>query len=93
MLQFDQDKIPQNAVVRFMQSGDKFKKFGGGTKNLGDYFTDKKIPKRLRGVIPLIAEGNTIYAVCGVEISEDIKVDQNTKNLSFIVCNDYLQSI
>jgi tRNA(Ile)-lysidine synthase len=93
VLQYDKDKIPKNCVVRFARSGDKFKKFGGGTKNLGDFFTDKKIPKRLRGVIPLIAQDNFVYVVCGVEISDDVKVDENTKNVGFIVCNDYLQPI
>lgn len=85
VLRFDFDAIPQTAVVRFMESGDKFTKFGGGTKNLGDYFTDKKIPVRLRKSIPLIADGSEILAVCGVEISDKIKVTDRTRKVGLIV--------
>lgn len=90
-LRFDFDKIPQTAVVRFMRDGDKFKKFGGGTKNLGDYFTDKKIPVRIRKFIPLIADGNQVLVACGVEISDTVKVDGSTKRVAFCVAQDYLK--
>lgn len=89
VLKFDFDAIPDSAVIRFMKAGDKFTKFGGGTKNLGDYFTDKKIPVRVRRQIPLIADGSEILAVCGVEISERIKVTSETERIRFIVSTDY----
>ncbi len=89
VLKFDLGAIPETAVIRFMKSGDKFRKFGGGTKSLGDYFTDKKIPLRLRGQIPLIADGDEVLAVCGVEISDKIKITQKTKKVFYIVCDDY----
>ncbi len=79
ILRFDRAKIPAGAVVRFMRAGDRFKKFGGGTKNLGDYFTDKKIPARLRARVPLVAAGNEILIVCGVEISELVKAEDIEK--------------
>lgn len=79
VLTFDYEKLPQNAVVRFYQSGDKFKKFGGGTKSLGDFFTDKKIPHAVRKRLPLIAVDSQILCVCGVEICDDIKVTKDTK--------------
>lgn len=75
---FDGDKIPKTAVIRFKRDGDKFTKFGGGTKSLNDYMTDKKIPLRLRPSIPLIADGCDVLAVIGVAISEKIKVDDST---------------
>lgn len=90
VLKFDLDALPETAVIRFKQDGDKFRKFGGGTKNLGDYLTDKKIPVWVRERIPLIADGNRILAVCGVEISDDIKVTENTKNVGYIVSFDYM---
>ena len=89
LLKFDFGTIPETAVIRFMKSGDKFRKFGGGTKSLGDYFTDKKIPLRLRGQIPLITDGDEVLAVCGVEISDKIKITQKTKKVFYIVCDDY----
>lgn len=89
VLKFDPGKIPQTAVIRFMNAGDKFTKFGGGTKSLGDYFTDKKIPVRLRKIIPLIADGSEILAVGGVEISDKIKITDTTKKINYLVCADY----
>ena len=65
-------------MIRFKRDGDKFTKFGGGTKSLNDYMTDKKIPLRLRASIPLIADGSDVLAVIGVAISEKIKVDDTT---------------
>lgn len=91
-LKFDFDKIPETAVVRFMREGDKFKKFGGGTKNLGDYFTDKKIPVRIRKNVPVVADGNEILIVCGVEISEKVKVEESTKTIARCVAEDYVIS-
>lgn len=74
ILRFDPAAVPAGAVVRFPRAGDKFKKFGGGEKNLGSYFTDLKIPVRLRGSVPVVACGSKILIVCGVEISDCVKV-------------------
>lgn len=89
LLAFDPLKIPETAVIRFKRDGDRFEKFGGGTKKLGDFFTDRKIPVRLRKKIPLIAEGSEIFAVCGVEISDKIKITDSTKKINYLICADY----
>ena len=89
ILKFDLDAVPKGAEIRFKRDGDKFKKFGGGTKSLGDYLTDKKIPLWVRGSIPLIANDGEILAVCGVEISDKIKVNEGTKRIAYIECYDY----
>ena len=77
----DLNKIPENAVIRTKQNGDLFTKFGGGTKSLGDYLTDKKIPQRLRNSLPLLAVDNTVLAIFDVAISDKIKVDKTTKTI------------
>lgn len=79
-LKFDGDKIPNGAVIRLRREGDVFKKFGGGTKKLKDYLIDKKIPKNERDLIPLIAKDNEVLLIFGVEISDKIKLDKNSKN-------------
>ncbi len=89
VLKFDADALSDGAVIRFKRDKDKFRKFGGGTKSLGDYFTDKKIPLWVRGRIPLIADGSEILAVCGVEISDGIKICESTKNACCIISGDY----
>ena len=91
-LKFDFDKIPPTAVIRFMRAGDRFTKFGGGTKNLGSYFTDLKIPARIRAHIPVVADGNDILLICGVEISQKVKTDANTQTAAVCVATDYVKS-
>ena len=89
VLKFDLDAIPEGAVIRFKREGDKFKKFGGGTKSLGDYFTDKKIPVWVRDRIPLIAIVSEVLAVCGVEISDRIKINEKTESIAYIESYNY----
>ena len=74
-LLLDYRKVPKDAVWRFRQDGDVFTKFGGGTKKLKSYMIDKKIPVRLRDQIPVLASGNEVYAIAGVEISDKVKVE------------------
>lgn len=81
----DLNKIPSDAVIRFKKDGDLFTKFGGGTKPLGEYLTDLKIPQRKREFLPLIASGKTVLAIIGVAISEKIKVDEDTTNIIKII--------
>ena len=85
-LRLDGEKIPQSAVFRFRKEGDKIKAFSGDTKTLKKLFNEKKIPVSERGYIPLIAERECgeVYAVCGVEISEKVKIDEGTKKVLYI---------
>lgn len=92
-LKADGAKIGENAVIRFRRKGDKFKKFGGGTKSLGDFFTDRKIPVYLRDRIPLIADGEEILAVCGVEISDKIKTSEKTEKTLYIISDNFSEDI
>ena len=75
----DSGKLPKKAIWRFRKDGDVFEKFGGGTKSLSDYLIDKKVPVRLRALTPVLAVDNEVYIIAGVEISEKLKVDKNTK--------------
>jgi len=77
---FDGDKIPSGAIIRFRREGDKFIAFGGGTKKLKEYLIDKKIPRRKRDGIPLLCDGNNVLVICGVEISDSVKIDERTVN-------------
>ncbi len=85
ILRVDGDKIPKTAVFRFRQDGDFIVRFGGGKKTLKKFFNEEKTPVEAREYLPLIAEPNgEVYAVCGVEISENVKVDDNTKEILYI---------
>ena len=78
LMTIDVDKVPRKAKWRLRQDGDTFTKFGGGTKNLSAYLIDQKVPTRLRDKLPVLAVGNEILAVAGMEISDKVKVDSRT---------------
>lgn len=77
----DGNKIPKTAVIRTKKDGDTFTKFGGGTKSLSDFFTDKKIPLKDRQNIPLLCDNNNVLVVFGIALSNNVKVDEKTKNV------------
>ena len=77
----DLSKIPENAVFRTRRNGDVFRKFGGGSKKLNDYFTDEKVPLRLRDDIPLLAAGNEILVIFGKAVSVSVKADDSTQKI------------
>ena len=74
---FDAKKVPKDARWRYREDGDVFEKFGGGTKKLKAYFIDKKVPVRLRNFIPVLASGNEVFVIAGIEVSDKVKVDEN----------------
>jgi len=77
----DAKKIPVNAIIRTKADGDVFTKFGGGSKKLNDYLTNKKIPLKERITLPVLASGNDILVIFGVAISNKIKVDSTTTEI------------
>lgn len=74
-LYFDFRKVPKTARWRFREEGDIFEKFGGGSKKLKSYLVDKKVPQRIRNIIPVLADGNEVYVIAGVEISDKVRLD------------------
>lgn len=85
ILRIDGDKVPANAVFRFRKDGDEMRVFGGRTKSLKKLFNERKIDAEERKYLPLLADENTVYAVCGVEIADEVKVTEDTKNIVYIV--------
>ena len=83
-------KIPEGAILRTKRAGDIFTKFGGGTKKLKDYLIDKKIPKRNRDKLLLLAKDEKILIICGIEISDLIRVDKSTSNVLQCYISDNL---
>lgn len=76
-LYFDYRKVPKSARWRYREEGDVFEKFGGGTKKLKSFLIDRKVPVRLRDYIPVLADGNEVFVIAGVEISEKVKVEND----------------
>lgn len=85
----DYQKIPRGAVWRTRKENDTFTKFGGMTKSLNEFLIDKKVPVRFRDSLPVLAVGNEILVVAGVEIADAIKLDENTKTALGIICTRF----
>lgn len=77
----DATKVSNNAVWRTRRNGDRFAKFGTGSKKLNDYLTNKKIDAQNRDNIPLLASGESVLIVLGDDISENVKIDSTTDEI------------
>jgi len=86
----DYDKIKGTIYVRTRENGDRFKPLGmNNKKKLKDYFIDRKVDRRIRDEIGIICDEEKIIYIMGMDISEDVKVDRDTKNfISLEVTND-----
>ncbi|MBQ6906920.1 MAG: tRNA lysidine(34) synthetase TilS, partial [Clostridia bacterium] len=52
--------------IRNKRNGDVFYPTGmAGKKRLSDYFTDKKIPQKLRNTIPILTKNDDIVSIIG----------------------------
>ena len=80
VLYIDGDRL-ENVVIRTKLSGDRFCKFSGGTKSLKGYFVDKKIDSHRRESLPLLAKGQEILAIFGVEIARALQVTEKTERI------------
>ena len=74
------------AVLRIRRPGDRFRPLGCGDRLLSDFLTDRKLDRPLRDVTPLIARGNRVLWVCGLGISEDVRLGSPTDDAVRLVC-------
>jgi len=82
---FDFSKIRFPLVLRSWRNGDFFKPFGEKYfKKLHDFFIDNKIPKPIRGLIPLICDKERILWVFPYRINEDVKVNKTSDKILYI---------
>lgn len=77
---FDLDKFKGGIIVRNRESGDKIK-LAGGSKKLKSLFIDLKIPREERSKIPVLVDNDEVVCVGNYKISENYKIDANTKEV------------
>ncbi len=59
-------------TVRAWREGDRMRPLGlDGTKSLQDLFTDRKVPRSLRHLLPVVESGDRIAWIAGVAVSEE----------------------
>ncbi|MDO8848991.1 MAG: tRNA lysidine(34) synthetase TilS [Coriobacteriia bacterium] len=75
----DTDAVAWPLLVDSMRDGDRIRPFGmTGTKKVGDLLTDAKVPRRLRGRVPVLRDGDRVVWVAGVRLAEDVRVTAET---------------
>jgi tRNA(Ile)-lysidine synthase len=75
----DAGLLAATLVVRSWRDGDRMRPLGlDGTKSLQDLFVDRKVPRSLRSVLPVVEAGGEIAWVAGVAVSESFKVTEAT---------------
>jgi tRNA(Ile)-lysidine synthase len=78
----DMDRISFPIVVRNLKPGDRIQPMGmKGTRKLKSVFIDEKIPREIRGKIPVVADALSILWVPGVRLSERVRVGEGTKRV------------
>ena len=66
-------------TVRRWGEGDRMSPLGlAGTKSLQDLFVDRKVPRSVRGLLPVVESAGEIAWVAGVAVSEAFKVSDRT---------------
>jgi tRNA(Ile)-lysidine synthase len=74
------DKITWPLTVRNSRNGDRFRPLGlGGSKKIGRFFRDRKVPGALRSGIPLVLSNQEIVWVAGVEVGEPFRLRPDKK--------------
>ena len=78
----DADAASGTLVLRSWQEGDRFEPLGvGGSKKVGDFLTDLKVPVADRGRVMLVtADGRPVWLV-GHRIDERVKITESTKRV------------
>lgn len=86
---FDYDKITEVLTLRTAEKGDYLTVNRAlQKKKLSDYFINEKIPSFERENKLLLADGNHIWWVIGMRISEYPKVSETTKRILYISLED-----
>jgi tRNA(Ile)-lysidine synthase len=80
---FDYDKIGPILTLRNRHPGDWFcpTGMGGKHKKIQDYFTDEKVPRRKRDLVPLLCSGEDILWVVGMRTDERFLAGAVTKKV------------
>lgn len=79
---FDADRCSEPLMVRSWRAGDRFVPQGmkGNSKKLQDFFTDQKVPRPRRAVLPVLVAPEGILWVVGMRQDERFAVRSGTRN-------------
>jgi len=67
-------------VVDSVRPGDRMRPLGmSGSRKLSDLLVDSKVPRRLRGAVPVVRDGERVVWLAGVRMSDEYRVGPGTK--------------
>jgi tRNA(Ile)-lysidine synthase len=76
----DADRLGRQLVLRLWRAGDWFIPLGMKTKKkLSDFFTDQKIPRFEKAVIPILESDGSIVWICGKRLDNRFKLTEHTR--------------
>ena len=79
---FDYDKISGILEIRYRRPGDYLVIHPDGRrKSLSNLFTDRKIPREERDMIPLLACGQEVLWAVGIRSGESCRIDSDTETI------------
>lgn len=78
----DRDRIALPLSVRSRRPGDRYRPLKlAGSKKIKDIFIDEKIPRPLRGIIPLVVDREKIIWLAGYRPAHGCRVTSKTKKI------------
>lgn len=79
-LTFDLKKV-DGCILRTRRDGDTFHRVNGKKKLLSDFLNEKKLTDTEKNACIVLANGSVIYAILGIEVAEEVKIDENTDKI------------
>ncbi len=78
----DYDRIKGDLHVKTRDKGDRFRPLGmSRDKKLQDFFVDEKVSRSQRNLVPIVVSGNKIIWVCGLRLSDEVKITSDSKRI------------
>jgi tRNA(Ile)-lysidine synthase len=78
----DAAKAPFPLRLRSPRAGDRFRPLGApGSRKVGDFLTDRKLPREKRWQVPVVLSHNEIVALLGLRISHEAQVTAATRSV------------
>ncbi|MBP5291977.1 MAG: tRNA lysidine(34) synthetase TilS, partial [Lachnospiraceae bacterium] len=78
---FDYDKMKNRPKIRYRMTGDKITLKGVGTKTVKSLMIDLRIPAKVRGRVPILADGESVIWVIGYRTNDYYLVTEDTEQI------------
>lgn len=78
----DAEAAGDTLLVRTWRRGDRFRPLGmRHEKKVQDYFTDAKVPRELRGQLPLVFNQDHLLWIAGLRIDDRVRLTERTRRI------------